>query len=130
MTSLPRYRKGTIAVCLLALLALMLAASGCTQSSSQQQAPAPVTATQTDSTHILIAYPGSTATSDLLELEITITDSAGKTQTKSIGDRQSTTPLRFGASERLTGTFEGNDHVLVTGYFMDGAQRHLLDTTL
>jgi hypothetical protein len=133
MTSLyPMSRKGTIAVCLLALLALMLVASGCMQPALQQQqkAPAPVTATQTDSTHILIAYPGSTETSNLLELETTITDSTGKVQTKSIGDHQSTTPLKWGATLIFTGTFSGNDHVLVTGYFMDGSQKTVLDTTL
>jgi hypothetical protein len=109
----------------------MLVASGCTQPASQQQtAPAPVTATQTDGTHILISYPGSTDTTDLLELEVTVTDSAGKTQTKSIGDRQSTTPLKFGATLPLAGTFDGKDHVMVTGYFMDGSQRHVLDTTI
>jgi hypothetical protein len=126
------YRKGTIAICLLALLALMLVASGCTQPASQQpqKTPAPVTATQTDSTHILIAYPGSTDLSNLLELETTVTDSTGKTQTKSIGDHQSTTPLKFGATLVLTGSFGGNDHVLVTGYFMDGSQKHLLDTII
>lgn len=117
-------------ICLLTLLALMLAASGCTQPASQQQQNAPVSAVQTDSTHILITYPGSPETTDLLELETTITDSAGKTQTKSIGDRQSTTPLKFGATQTLTGTFDGNDHLMVTGYFMDGSQRHILDTTL
>jgi hypothetical protein len=126
----PLYRKGTLTICLLALLVLMLAASGCTQPAQQQKAPAPVTATQTDSTHLLISYPGSTETTDLLELEITVTDSAGKTQTKSIGDRQSTTPLKFGATQPLSGTFDGNDHLMVTGYFMDGSQRHVLDTTL
>jgi len=133
MTSLSlKYWRGTIAICLLALLALMLAAGGCTQPASQQQqrAPASVTATQTDSTHILIAYPGSTDMSTLLELETTITDSTGKTQTKSIGDHHSTTPLKFGATQVFTGTFSGNDHVLVTGYFMDGSQKHVLDTII
>ena len=126
------YRKGTTAVCLLTLLALMLAASGCTQSASQQQqnVPLPVTATQTDSTRILITYPGNTETINLLELEATITDSAGKTQTKSIGDRHSTTPLKFGATLPLTGTFSGNDHLLVTGYYIEGSQKLVLDTTL
>lgn len=131
MTSLPMYRNGAFALCLLALLALMLVASGCTQPASQQQtAPAPVTATQTDGTHLLISYPGSPETTSLLELEVTVTDSAGKTQTKSIGDRQSTTPLKFGATLPLAGTFDGNDRVMVTGYFMDGSQRHVLDTTI
>jgi hypothetical protein len=133
MTSLSlMYWRGTIAICLLALLALMLAAGGCTQPASQQQqkAPAPVTVTQTDNSHIMIAYPGSTDMSTLLELEATVTDSAGKSQTQSIGDRHSTAPLKFGATLLLTGTFNGNDHVLVTGYFLDGSHKLVLDTTI
>ena len=131
MTSLLPYRNGTIAICLLALLTLMLVASGCTQPASEQQtAPAPVTVTQTDSTHMTIAYPGSTDTTDLIELEITVTDSTGKSQTRSIGSRLATMPIRFGTTETLAGTFDGNDRVMVTGYFLDGSQRHVLDTTL
>jgi outer membrane receptor protein involved in Fe transport len=133
MTSqFPQYRRGTPAACLLVFLVLMLVASGCTQPASQQQQkiPAPVTATRTDSTHLLITYPGSTETRDLLELEITVTDSSGKAQTRSIGDHQSTTPLRFGATQTFTGSYGGNDHVLITGYFLDGSHRTVLDTTL
>jgi hypothetical protein len=126
------YLKGTITICLLALLTLMLVFSGCMQPASQQQqkAPAAVSVTQTDNSHIMIAYPGSTETSTLLELEVTVTDSAGKTQTQSIGDRHSTTPLKFGATLPLTGTFNGNDHVLLTGYFLDGSHKLVLDTTI
>jgi hypothetical protein len=62
-------RKRALVFCLLTLLVLMLGASGCTQSASQQkqQAPLPVTATQTDSTHIMITYPGSPDTINLLD---------------------------------------------------------------
>jgi hypothetical protein len=123
-------RKGTIAICLVALVVLMLAAAGCTQQASQQKAPAPVTATQTDGTHITIAYPGSTDMGSLVELEATVTDRTGKTQTRSVGDHLSTTPLKWGATIPLTGTFDGNDHVLVTGYFMDGSQKLVLDTII
>jgi hypothetical protein len=133
MTSpFPMYRKYTLAICLLALLALMLVASGCTQPSSQQQqkAPAAVTVTQTDNGHITIAFPGSSDMTTLLELEATVTDSTGKTQTRSIGDRHSTTPLKFGATLPVTGTFDGNDHIIVTGYFMDGSHKQVLDTTI
>lgn len=132
MSQFPVYRKGTIVICLLALLVLVLAAGGCTQPAPQQQqnAPAPVTVIQTDNSHIMIAYPGSTETSTLLELEVTVTDSAGKTKTQSIGDRHSTTPLKFGATLPFTGTFNGIDHVLVTGYFLDGSHNLVLDTTM
>jgi hypothetical protein len=127
-----RNQRGIFASCLLILLALMIMASGCTQPASQQQqkTPAPVTATRTDNSHIIIAYPGSSNTVTLLELVVTITDSAGKKQTKSIGDRFSTTPLKFGATLPLTGTFNGNDHVVITGYFMDGSHNPMLDTTI
>jgi hypothetical protein len=131
-TQPPIFRNDPAAICLLAVLALMLVTCGCTQPSSQPQTtiPAPITATRTDNSHIMIAYPGSTDMNDLLELEATVTDSMGKTQTRSIGDRHSTTPLRWGATLTLTGTFNGNDHVLVTGYFMDSSQRLVLDTTI
>jgi hypothetical protein len=128
----PMFWKGTIAICLLALLILMVAAGGCTQPASQpqQKAPGPVTVTQTDTSHITIAYPGSPDTTTLTELEVTVTDSAGKTQTRSLGDHLSTTPLKFGAALPLTGIFNGNDHVLVTGYFLDGSHKLVLDTTV
>lgn len=137
----PLYRKGTVAVCLLALIVLMLLASGCTQPApqqqqqapapqQQQQAPAPVTVTRADSNHMTIAYPGSPDTYTLLELEVTVTDSAGKTQTRSAGDHLSTTPLKFGATIPLTGTFDGNTHVTITGYFIDGSHKLMLDTTI
>jgi hypothetical protein len=130
--SLLLYRKGTLAICLLALLALMLVASGCTQPSSQQQqkVPAAVTVTQIDNSHLTIAFPGSSDMTTLLELEATVTDSTGKTQTRSIGDRHSTTPLKFGATLPVTGTFDGNDRITITGYFMDGSHRQVLETTI
>ena len=74
--------------------------------------------------------PGSSDTTTLLELKATVTDSTGKIQTKSAGDHLSTSPLKFGATIPLTGTFTGNSHVVVTGYFLDGSQKLMLDTTL
>jgi hypothetical protein len=128
--SLLLFRKGTIGICLVALLALILIA-GCTQPSSQQQkVPAAVTVTQIDNSHLTIAFPGSSDMTTLLELEATVTDSAGKTQTRSIGDRHSTTPLKFGATLPVTGTFDGTDRITITGYFMDGSHRQVLETTI
>ena len=128
----PAYRNHAVTLCLLALLVLMLVSGGCTQTASpqQQKTPAPVTATRLDNNHMTIAYRGSTETSSLLELEVTVTDSTGKIQTRSIGDRYSTTPLKFGATLPLTGNFQENDHVLVTGYFMDSSHRLMLDTII
>jgi len=122
--------KGTVAFWSLAILALMLVAGGCTSPSQQARTSSPVAVTQPDSSTILVTYPGSTATGDLLEMEVTVTDSAGKIQTQSVGDRYSTTPLKFGSTLPVSGAFGGSDHVLVTGYFMDGSQRVLQETTI
>ena len=117
------------AACLLILTVLLLLVAGCLQPAPQQQkTPAPVTVSQTDNSRLLITYTGSSETTTLLELEVTVTDAAGNAQTKSIGDRFSTTPLKFGATLPLTGTFSGKDHVIVTGYFMDSSKRVVLDT--
>ena len=123
-------RRNTAVIWILVLLALMLLANGCTQTAQQQKAPAAVTATQKDNSRILITYSGSTDMTTLLELEVTVSDSAGKIQTKSVGDRFSTTPLKYGATLPLTGTFSGDDHVLVTGFFMDSSKKVVLDTII
>jgi hypothetical protein len=130
--TIPLFTYRPAAACfLLVFLVLLLLAGGCTQSAPQQQkAPSPVAVSQTDASHLLISYPGSTETTTLLELEVTVTDSAGNAQTRSIGDRFSTTPLKFGATLPLTGSFNGNDHVVVTGYFMDSSKKMILDTTI
>lgn len=113
------------------LLVLLLLSGGCTRPAPQlQRTPAAVSVTQIDDSHITIAYAGRPETTTLLELEVTVTDSAGKAQTKSIGDKYSTTPLKFGATLPLTGSFGGNDHVVVTGYFMDGSKQIMLDMTI
>ena len=123
--------RSTPAAVLTLLLVLLLLSGGCMQPAPQQQKnPSPVTATQMDNSHMTIAYAGSTETTTLLELEVTVTDSAGNAQTRSIGDRFSTTPLKFGATLPLTGSFNGNDHVVVTGYFMDSSKKMMLDTTV
>ena len=126
----PPNRKKISGVCALAVLALVLFSAGCTMQKQQQAKPIYVTVAQADSSHLTLTYPGSTETGTLLELEATVTDSAGKTQTKSIGDRYSTTPLKWGATLPLAGSFGGNDHVVVIGYFMDNSRTVMLDTTI
>jgi len=131
-TIIPQFRNTSIALCLLIISVLIIFSCGCSQPALTRQtnAPSPITVTQPDNSHILISYSGSPETNNLLELEATVTDSTGKVQTKSVGDRYSTTPLRWGATLTLTGNFNGNDHLVVTGYFMDGSQRPLVDTSL
>jgi hypothetical protein len=127
-THVPLSRAATI-LSLLAVLAVMVA--GCTQLAPSQPAQqAPVTAVQPDDNHITIAFHGGPGMDNLVELEITITDSAGKSVTQSRGSRLATTPIRTDSTTTFTGSFTGKDHVVISGYFMDGSHRTVLDTTL
>jgi hypothetical protein len=109
-------------------LILLLVASGCTQ----QAAPTPETVnglqvSKPDTSHIMIAFVGAQGMDGLMELEITITDSNGKSLTMSKGSRLGTTPLPIHATETFTGSYSGKNHVFVTGYFSDGTHRALID---
>lgn len=109
-------------------LILLLVASGCTQ----QAAGTPETVnglqvSKPDASHIIVAFVGAPGMDNLLELEITITDSNGKSLTMAKGSRLGTTPLPVHATETLTGSFGGKNHVFVTGYFSDGSHRTLAD---
>jgi hypothetical protein len=131
MKTRPHVSEITAIFCLLAVLLLGAVSGGCTQLSPQQPAPpAPITAVQPDNNHITIAFHGGAGMESLLELEITITDSAGKSQTQSRGSRLATTPIRTDSTMTFTGSFDGKDHVFVTGYFSDGSRRTVLDTTV
>jgi hypothetical protein len=127
----PFHRNAAIAISLMVVLVLITTACGCTQPSSQQsKVPEPVTAVQADDNHITIAFHGGPGMDSLVELEVTVTDSTGKSQTQSIGSRLATTPVQIDTTHTLTGSFGGKDHVLVTGYFSDGSKRLVLDTTI
>ena len=64
---------------------------------------------------------------NLLELEITVTDSQGKSVTLPIGHRLATTPVQIRSTETFTGSFSGKNHVFITGYFSDGTNRVVFD---
>jgi hypothetical protein len=127
--------KGMRVLCFFAVVSLLLLSSGCTQQpAGSPAAPAgetsEVSVTQPDSSQIVITYPGSTRTDKLVELQISITDSNGRVTTQSMGSRQATTPIPYGSSRTITGAFNGKDRVLVTGYFSDGSQKLIIDTTI
>ncbi len=126
---LPTQGTGIQILCFLAILLLLLSC-GCTQPSVSPSAAPVVNVTQPDTSHIVITYPGSPQTDKLVELEITITDSSGKVKTEAWGSRLATTPLQYGNSRTITGSFDGKDHVFITGYFSDGSQKQLIDTTI
>ena len=47
-----------------------------------------------------------------------------------MGSRLATTPIQYGSSRTFTGSFDGKDRVFVTGYFSDGSQKPMIDTTI
>lgn len=125
-----------------AILVLIVLASGCTQPAGPSApAPAPaatgeqdlfreVTASQPDATHIVITYEGGPNMERIIELETTITDSAGKSQTKSAGSRLATTPIPIRGTNTISGDFAGADHVVVIAHMMDGSRTTVLDTVI
>jgi hypothetical protein len=124
------------------VLSLLLLSCGCTQapagttgsagSAASTATPADeapvVIVDQPDASHIQITYHGSLKTDKLVELEVSITDSNGKVTTQSMGSRMATTPIPYGSSRTITGSFDGKDRVFVTGYFSDGSQKSMIDT--
>jgi len=119
--------KSACALILVAALTLLALLAGCTQ---QAAAPGPVTAQKTDPSHITVAFRGGQGTDTLVELEITVTDSNGKTIIRSLGSRLGTTPVQVNGSATFTGSFSGTAHVVATGYFSNGTQKVMLDTNL
>jgi hypothetical protein len=123
-------RKELQVLCFFAVLSLLLVSCGCTQLSAGSQTTQVVTVTKPDSTHILITYPGSPQTDKLVELEISVTDSNGRVTTRSMGSRLGTTPIQYGSSNSISGSFDGKNQVFVTGYFSDGSRKTIIDTTI
>jgi uncharacterized RDD family membrane protein YckC len=85
------------------------------------------TAQQPDSNHIVITYQGSQDADNLREIAITVTDSCGNTQTKSIGAASQSIPLQVGSTSEFSGSFSGKDHVVATGIFSDSTHQVILD---
>jgi hypothetical protein len=107
----------------------MVLACGCTQqqSSPAQAKAAGVTVTRPDDSHISVAFVGAPGMDNLLELEMTVTDSNGKSVTMSKGSRLATTPIQIHATQTFTGSFSGKNHVFITGYFGNGTHSVVVD---
>lgn len=123
------------AMAIAAAMILLVLAGGCTQAgsggqSAEQKQILEVTVTQPDANHIVTKYLGGPNMEKIMEIETSITDSSGRSVTKSIGSRLATTPITIGGTNSIEGAFAGKDHVVVTGFFNDGSRKVLLDTTV
>ena len=114
--------------CLGAVLILAVISCGCTQQGNPLTPNASgLTVTKPDTSHITIAFTGAPGMDNLLELEITVTDSNGKPYTVSKGSRLATTPIQIHATQTFTGSFAGKNHVFITGYFGNGSHQVVYD---
>jgi hypothetical protein len=117
----------TYALILCVVLGLMVIGCGCTQQSSSAQNTSGVTVTKPDDSHITVAFVGAPGMDNLLELEMTITDSNGKSVTMSKGSRLATTPIQIHATQTFSGSYGGKNHVFITGYFANGSHSVVVD---
>ena len=81
-------------------------------------------------TSIVVTYQGGQDADKLDQLVVIVTDSAGKVQTKILGQASGTTPLDVGSTASLTGAYSGKNHVMAIGKFSDGSVQTILDTYL
>jgi len=124
----PPLPQSSLYLCLAAVLVLLVITGGCTQPTAKTtNTTSGVSVTRPDDTHISVAFVGAPGMDGLLELEMTVTDSNGKSLTMSKGSRLATTPIQIHATETFTGSYSGKNHVFITGYFSDGSRRTLVD---
>ena len=114
---------------ILILVVLLVISAGCTQQpAGTAESQSGIKVTQPDDSHIIVAFIGEPGMDELLEMEVTVTDSQGKTLTLSKGSRAGATPLPLKSTISFSGPYSGRDHVLVTGYFVNQSNRTLVDT--
>lgn len=136
-------RQTLPALFLLVALTVLVFSCGCTQQAAPPAAqpataqPAAgqemfkeVTASQPDANHITITYEGGPNMERIIELETTITDSSGRSQTKSAGSRLATTPIPIKGTYTISGDYAGDDHVVVMAHMIDGSRATVLDTVI
>jgi len=88
----------------------------------------PVSVERVGSEKLIIHFQGGEGLDNLMEIEITVTDSRGTSKTQSLGTRQATTPVQRYATSTFVGSFTGTTHVIAAGYSPNGSLTTLLDT--
>jgi hypothetical protein len=124
----PELPRSSLHLCLTVALVLLVITGGCTQQAAKTtNTTSGVSVTRPDDTHISIAFIGAPGMDGLLEMEITVTDSNGKSVTRAMGSRLATTPIQVHSTDTFTGSYSGKNHVFITGYFTDGSRRAIVD---
>ena len=85
------------------------------------------TVQQPDERTIILTYQGGSGAGELQNIAVTVTDSNGRAQTKTIGTGGLSGPPVPGDQLTFNGDYFSKDHVVVTGYFSDGSDSVILD---
>jgi hypothetical protein len=92
--------------------------------------PAYASVAKPDTSHVIITFDGGPDRARIIELDATVTDSQGRSQTQHIGDKLATSPVGAGSAIRFTGLYSGKTHVFVTAWYADGSTRSVLETDI
>ena len=77
-----------------------------------------------------IIFQGGQDAGLMVSMTVTVTDSSGQVQTKTIGSDTGTNPLGVGEKAVFNGAFAGKDHVVASGHFTDGTEQIILDASV
>ena len=133
--------------CTCVLLFLVAAFAGCTQPAQVTPVPTtePITTIPTplpttaapqvsvvkpDDSHIVVTFLGGPDMNSIRAVQATVTNSKGRSDTKHIGDSLGTTSVSPGSLLTFDGTFSGSTQVSVSGFYSDGSQKILFQTTV
>jgi hypothetical protein len=145
-TRIPRSNL-LLVLCVAALVLGATLLAGCTQPAAPSQNPSSppiqifptptpsptpvyVSAAKPDTSHVIVTFNGGPDRARIIEVDATVTDSSGRSQTQHIGDRLATSPVGAGSAIRFTGLYSGKTHVFVTAWYNDGSNRAMLETDI
>jgi hypothetical protein len=143
----PPSRYLLLGLCIGTLLAATTIFAGCTQPAPAPAAPAPaplqifptptpeptpavVSVEKPDTSHIVITFNGGPDRANIIEIDATVTDNKGESQTQHLGDRLATSPVGGGSKLQFNGLYSGGSRVFISAWYADGSSRQLLDTTV
>jgi len=92
--------------------------------------PSQVSVTKPDDSHIVVTFLGGPDMNSIRAVQATVTNAKGRSDTKHIGDSLGTTSVSPGSTLTFDGAFSGSTQVSVSGFYSDGSQKILYQTTI
>lgn len=147
MRTSPPSKYLVLVLCMGTLLLAMSVIAGCSQpvappaiptappiqifpTATPQPTPSVVDVVKTDASHVLVTFNGGPDRANIIELDATVTDSRGESQTQHIGDRLATSPVGAGGTIKFNGNFSGNVHITIAAWYANGSSKQLMDADI